>query len=74
MTRQVEKSALDRIPSYLEKIVDKMNMEHKSANDYMAVVRSLNKVEVRRLQNDIIIYLETATLPFETALMLMCYS
>ena len=36
MTRQVEKSALDRIPSYLEKIVDKMNMEHnKLANDYM---------------------------------------
>ena len=74
MTRQVEKSALDRIPSYLEKIVDKMNMEHnKLANDYMAVVRSLtseNKVEVKRLQNDIIIYLETATLPFETALML----
>ena len=74
MTRQVEKSALERIPSYLEKIVDKMNMEHnKLANDYMALVRSLtseNKVEVKRLQNDIIIYLETATLPFETALML----
>ena len=74
MTRQVEKSALDRIPAYLERIVDKMNREHdKLANDYMAVVRTLtseNKVEVRRLQNDIIIYLETATLSYETALML----
>ena len=74
MTRQVEKSALDRIPAYLERIVDKMNKEHdKLANDYMAVVRTLtseNKVEVRCLQNDIIIYLETATLSYETALML----
>ena len=42
MTRHVEKSALDRIPSYLENIVDRKNMEHnKLANDYMAVVRSL---------------------------------
>ena len=74
MTRQLEKSVLDRIPNCLDNIIKELNKnDDSSANDYMAVVRMLtseNKHNVKLVQNDIIIYLETATLPFNTALML----
>ena len=74
MNRQLEKSALDRIPNCLDNIIKVLNKNNDSSvNDYLAVVRMLtseNKHDVKLVQNDIIVYLEIATLPFNTALML----
>ena len=47
--------------------------DDNSVNDYMTVVRMLtseNKYDVRIIQNDIIIYVEAATLPYETCVLL----
>lgn len=74
MSRQLEKSALDRIPRRLDKTIVELNKKGDGiANDYMTVVRMLtseNKHDIRMVQNDIVVYLETATLPFQTALLL----
>ena len=42
MSRQLEKSVLDRVPSSLEKIVKKLIAEKKvEANNYMPLIRGL---------------------------------
>ena len=74
MTRQLKKSVMDRIPPRLEKKVQEWNIQDSSeANDYMTLIRgltSLNKHKVQQIQNDLIIYLEVATLRYDTAFLL----
>lgn len=63
-----------QLPHKLEKLVDELNAnDDSSVNDYMPILRvmtSTNKHNIQLVTTDILIYLEAATLPFNTGVLL----
>ena len=74
LLRPVEKRLRMRLPSALDEIANTM-IERKdpTVNDFMPLVRIMNsqkKHSIDMVFNDIIIYLEAATLPYKTGILL----